>query len=131
MSDCVPWYKHLLTGALSQEERDCLAAEERAQIQSVPDNVAKYYPNNTDAQLAAQREADRQKAQADADQNTLQAGECPGVDLGGIGFGCIRDFNDLLSKLGTTAKVLLAILALGVTLYVVALVAPLIPRGRK
>lgn len=109
-----------VTGNLTQWQKDSLTQAEQEQIHTVSDNAAEYYGADSSTALIAQRVADEQAAQAGSDTDTIakldasSPGGCPGggLNLNGIGFGCVSSFNDLLSKLNTLTHVGLVIVAI-------------------
>jgi len=108
------------TGKQTQAQIDAGVEENVASINAVSENAATYYGQDSDtAQIAAQTAAE-QAAQVGTDVSTLQKlaatdpGGCPqgGLNLNGLGMGCISSFTDLLSRLNTLTKYGLVIVAL-------------------
>lgn len=130
-SSCVSWYDHLFSSALTPAEQACLTAAGQAQIQEVPDNVAKYYSDPALANLA-QSTATAQEAQVAVDTATIVKSQgCSGIDLTGAGLGCYNSWEDLLSTLDTSVKWALGLLAVGALAYVyLVFVAPFVSRRK-
>jgi hypothetical protein len=120
-----------VTGQQTQWQKDADLAEGRAQIQAVADNVQKYY-SDVVVQQAAQAAADANKAALAGDLSHLNAVQAKdgcggGVDLSGVGLGCINSFSDLLAKLDTAVKIALAVGAVIGIIYVwTVFVAPFV-----
>jgi hypothetical protein len=111
-SDCVSWFRNPFSSGLTQDEKNCLILQGQADIQTVPDNVAKYYPDQTTLQHITQQVADQQKAQVPGDVAAITKGQCDGLDLSGIGLDCYNSFSDFLSAMNTAVKVGLAVVVL-------------------
>jgi hypothetical protein len=94
------------------------------QIQGVAVAADKYY--GPDVALAAQNAADQNSVQLDANLNALNAkqaadGCAGGLDLGGLGLGCISSLSDL----SRWVKIALGLALAGVVVYVyVIFIAP-------
>lgn len=107
------------TGKLTSWQESSLTDAEKAQVYTVSDNAAQYYGADSSTALIAQQTADEQAAQAGTDTSTLvklataDKGSCPdgGLNLNGIGFGCISSVDDFLSQLNTLTHIGLGIVA--------------------
>jgi hypothetical protein len=118
-ADLVSAPYNAVTGQLTQWQKDSLTADEQAQIQTVSDNAAQYYGADSDTALIADRTAQAQADNAVGDVNTIaklastDKGGCPGgLNLNGIGLGCVSSFDDFLAKINTLTK--WGLLAVGV-----------------
>jgi len=102
-----------VTGKLTTLQEDSLTQAEKDSIYAVSDNAAKYYGKDSQTSIIAQRVADEEAAQAGTDTSTIEKlsasdhGGCPGggLNLNGIGFGCISSVDDFLSELNTLTHV--------------------------
>src|SRR6267378_6193679 len=74
-------------------QKPSLVQQEQMQIQSVADNVKKYYGADSVSAAVAQQAADAQKTYAVSDVNDItnkNLSDCKGVDLTFVGIGCIE-----------------------------------------
>jgi hypothetical protein len=111
--DCLSiWNRLWYGGALSPDEQACCAGAERAQIQTVPDNLATYYAGVvTPAQQAqVQAFATVQEAKAASDVAALSNQDCPWSVFG----NCYASLTDLI---GSWSKYALYIGIVAVILY--------------
>ena len=121
-SECVHWWNRYLNfNQLSEGEKECCAALERREIQAVADNAKKYY--GPDVALVAQQEADRQKAQADSDVESVNKLQCP-IPINGK---CYDSLTDVFAAYAKYAAIAIGVL---VGLYVLILLAPLLTSRR-
>lgn len=117
---CLKWYNRYVYGnSLSPDEQACCVEAEKQQIQSVADVAAQYY--DPGVAQASQTAADYNKSLAAGDVANVNASVCPFP----VGGECFQSLSDLLAKYGKYA--VYAGVAL-VGLYVILLIAPLIPR---
>lgn len=126
-SSCVSWYSHLFSSALTDSEKACLVAAEKAQIGQVGANVKAYYPDNGPLQEITKTVVTQQQAQVEGDVNAVAAmnSDCTGLDLSGVGLGCYNSFNDFLSSFNTAVKIALAVgVIIGIIYVWTVFVAP-------
>ena len=130
-ADLVSLPYNAVTGNQTQMQKDAALMEGQTQIQGVADNAKAYY----DAHVAAvsQDAANAQSIALAKDQAALNKAneQCSGVNLSGIGLGCINSFSEFLAQLNTAVKIGLAIVAVVAVGYVFLLVAPFLPKGKK
>jgi len=108
------------TGKLTTWQQESLSQAEVDQIHTVSDNAATYYGSDSSTAAIAQVTADQQAAQAGTDTSTLaklsatDPGGCPngGLNLNGVGFGCVSSFNDFLSQLNSLTHIALVIVGI-------------------
>jgi hypothetical protein len=124
LADLISAPYNAVTGNLTDWQKTSLSDAEQEQIHTVSENAAEYYGEDSSTALISERVADEQAAQAGSDTNTLaklsasSPGGCPGggLNLNGVGLGCISSVDDFLSKLQTLTHVgllLVAVLAIG------------------
>jgi hypothetical protein len=121
-----------ITGQLTQAQKDALTQDEVDQIHTVSDNAATYYGADSSTAAIAQQAADEQAAQAPTDTSTLaklqatDKGACPngGLNLNGVGLGCVSSFNDLLSQLNTLTHIGLALVGVLIVGWLVITFGP-------
>jgi hypothetical protein len=123
-----------VTGQLTQGQKDDLVESGKAQIQSVVDNTAKYYGEDSASYHTASSVAAMMEDKVQGDVDNLAAidaaeGCSGGLNLKGLGLGCISSFADIKKWV----DIILFLGVLAVVLYGLTISLPYIAalKGRK